>query len=172
MQRIIINENDLTSNVEIMSSFDVAYVPGFMYGNDDALEKYYRKPTLFTNKYDFVAKIGNTVPTFSSTQYYPKFTVPNLENNITGSDGFVSKAIPDSEVMFVENDADLGYRIALYLLNLGIPVYYEVMNNTIAGTASQFYIYTQVNKTETNFNYRNSVFSYFDSFYGPNRNQD
>lgn len=152
MQRIIISEKDLTSNVEVRSSYDVAYVPGFMYSNDDGLEKYYRKPTLFTNKYDFTAKIGSTVPTFSTTQYYPKFTLQNLDEGVEGTDGFVAKAIPDSEVMFAENDADLGYRIALYLLNLGIPVYYEVMNNTLTGTNTSYYVYTQVDEAVTNFN--------------------
>ena len=61
MQRIIINENDLTSNVEIMSSFDVAYVPGFMWVNDRNADTYFRKPTLFTNQYTFAAKISTHV---------------------------------------------------------------------------------------------------------------
>ena len=79
MQRIIINENDLTSNVEIMSSFDVAYVPGFMWVNDRNADTYFRKPTLFTNQYTFAAKIGGAgrgisaiPPTFAEDQPYPK----------------------------------------------------------------------------------------------------
>lgn len=137
MQRIIISESDLTSNVEIMSSYDVAYVPGFMSASDNQLEKYYRKPTLFTNKYDFLAKIGNIAPKFAEAQPYPTFV--NGEQN-----GFTKKAIPADGIMFPAGDADLGYRIALYLLNLGIPVYYEVMNNTLQGDLATYYTYKKV----------------------------
>ena len=145
MQRIIISESDLTSNVEIMSSYDVAYVPGFMFASDSDIMKYYRKPTLFTNKYDFVAKIGSTVPTFNNAQYYPVFVANQ-------SDGFTKKAIPDGGVMFAPGDADLGYRIALYLLNLGIPVYYEVMNNTTSGNLQSIYTYSKIDATQEVFN--------------------
>ena len=137
MQRIIISESDLTSNVEIMSSYDVAYVPGFMSASDNQLEKYYRKPTLFTNKYDFLSIIGNIAPKFAEAQPYPAFV--NGEQN-----GFTKKAIPADGIMFPAGDADLGYRIALYLLNLGIPVYYEVMNNTLQGDLATYYTYKKV----------------------------
>lgn len=144
MQRIIISESDLTSNVEVTSSYDVAYVPGFMNSNTDDINQYYRKPTLFTNKYDFVNKIKG-VPKFRETQEYPKF--------VSGvSDGFTSRAIPDSNIMFAEGDSDLGYRIALYLLNLGMPVYYEVMNTTNANVeGATYYNYTKIDKTQTVF---------------------
>ncbi len=143
MQRIIINESDLTSNVEVISSYDVAYVPGFMYGNDDVLATYYRKPTLFTNRYAFSNAIGSDqLPTFNESQPYPVFAV-NKETGAVISEGFTAKAIPDSGEMFAANDIDLGYRIALYLLSLGMPVYYEVMNNTVAGTFGSTWTYTK-----------------------------
>lgn len=153
MQRIVISESDLTSNVEIMSSYDVAYVPGFMYASDSELEKYYRTPTLFTNKYDFVAKVraSGTAPTFASDQMYPVFE--QHTETVEGSDGFTKRAIPESGVMFTAGDVDLGYRIALYLLNMGIPVYYEVMNNTNKyDTAAIYYKYSKIDKSQTLFN--------------------
>lgn len=149
MQRIIINENDLTSNVEIMSSFDVAYVPGFMYVNDSNVDTYYRKPTLFTNQYTFAAQIGGagrgsaaTPPTFDVDQKYPK---------VEDGEGFPARAIPESDIMFSAGEIDLGYRIAHYLLSLGIPVYYEVMNNTNSGDLLSTYTYKVVNKSQTVF---------------------
>lgn len=157
MQRIIINENDLTSNVEINSSYDVAYVPGFMVVGDDNAEDYYRKPKLFTNKYAFTSAIGSTPATFVSEQQYPVWTNGD-------ADGFPARAIPDSGVMFAEGDADLGYRIALYLLSLGIPVYYEVMNNANATGASDNYSinykYTKVDTTTAVFNPDATYYTY------------
>ena len=140
MQRIIIRERDLTSNVEGLSSYDVAYVPGFRAISGDTNDKYYRKPTLFTNRYAFQSAIGHgsqgnsALPRFSDIETYPKFS---------DGEGFPDRAIPTSEVMFNANEIDLGYRTALYLLSLGIPVYYEVMNNS-TGTFSDSWTYTKV----------------------------
>lgn len=81
MQRIIINEVDNTSNVENLSSYDVAYVPGFSSKSDSEL---YRIPTLITDIYAFRDKYGSEVPTFKTTQPYP--------------DGFPEEAIPNADV--------------------------------------------------------------------------
>ena len=144
MQRIIIRERDLTSNVEGLSSYDVAYVPGFraMSGGNDNNDRYYRKPTLFTNRYAFQSEIGHgsqgnsRPPRFSedAVQPYPKFSE---------GEGFPDRAIPSSDVMFNAGEIDLGYRTALYLLSLGIPVYYEVMNNSIEAFSNSW-TYTKV----------------------------
>lgn len=151
MQRIIISESDLSSNADVVSSYDVAYVPGFMYGSDDALETYYRQPVLFTSRYEFVNKIGSqVVPTFSADQEYPKYEAGE-------SDGFTKKAIPSSGKMFTQGDADLGYRIALYLLSLGMPVYYEVMNNTNTGTFTTTYVYKKITSEDI----FNSIITYY-----------
>lgn len=127
MRRIIINENDITSNVEVLSSYDVAYVPGFC-ATPGKAEVFYKKPTLFTNKYTFLQSMGTTVPVFAKAQAYPVATEK--------VEGFGEDAIPKvgevAENMFEAGDADTGYRIALYLLSLGIPVYYDVMNNALA----------------------------------------
>lgn len=76
MERIIIREIDNTSNVEALSSYDVAYVPGFSAGSDGATVNadLYRKPTLVTDKYQFIKLYGSTVPTFDTNQLYPVAT--------------------------------------------------------------------------------------------------
>ena len=77
MERIIIREVDNTSNVEALSSYDVAYVPGFALGPEDTAgnrtlnESLYRVPTLIKDKYEFIKTFGPTCPTFSSRQPYP-----------------------------------------------------------------------------------------------------
>lgn len=50
---------------------------------------------------------------------------PNTDGNIKA----YYPATQDTPPMFYANDADPGYRYALYLLSLGIPVYYEQMNS-------------------------------------------
>lgn len=165
MQRIIIREQDLTSNVEGLSSYDVAYVPGFRGVTSTNNDQYFRKPTLFTNRYAFQAAIGGSttsavLPVFSEAQNYPAWE--------SGKAGFPARAIPmsgDEPIpMFNANEVDLGYRIALYLLSLGIPVYYEVMNNvTTAGTYSAEYNYTKVDTTTHVFNSGLSYYTYIGS---------
>lgn len=72
MQRIIIKEEDNTSNVENLSSYDVAYVPGFAVLNDGTVNaSLYRKPQLVTDKYQFVNLYGSTAPRFATLQPYP-----------------------------------------------------------------------------------------------------
>ena len=122
MKRIIISEKDLTSNVEVISSYDVAYVPGFT-SVETAATTHYHKPTLFTNKFEFQKAIGYSPAVFATDQHYPVAG--------TGVKGFSDIAIPEDNVMFRAGATDSGYRIALYLLSLGLPVYYEVMNNTL-----------------------------------------
>ena len=67
MDRIIIREQDNTSNVESLSSYDVVYVPGF---STSPSAENYRVPVLITNKYDFVNIFGDSVPRFSEEQSY------------------------------------------------------------------------------------------------------
>lgn len=72
MDRIIIKDVDNTSNVETLSSYDVAYVPGFSNGPNNVINQdYYRTPILVTDKYDFVKKFGASAPRFTSQQAYP-----------------------------------------------------------------------------------------------------
>lgn len=164
MQRIIIREQDLTSNVEGLSSYDVAYVPGFRAIDNTNNDDYYRKPTLFTNRYAFQSAIGGStnnvsLPIFADAQPYPVWTEGTTA-------GFTPRAIPmDSNAnaipMFNANEVDLGYRIALYLLSMGIPVYYEVMNNAGADTEySTTYTYTKVDTTKNLFNSGVTYYTY------------
>ena len=91
MERIIIREVDNTSNVEQLSSYDVVYVPGFAPSPDS---KYFRNPTLFTSKYQFLRAFNNTEgstaaalpPTFEYDQPYPVATATTK--------GFPTYAIP------------------------------------------------------------------------------
>lgn len=89
MERIIIKEVDNTSNIEALSSYDVAYVPGFA-SNTDALDSLFRTPTLYTDKYAFKAAIAGTsgAPKFAAEQIYPVAT-PG------GAKGFPSYALPE-----------------------------------------------------------------------------
>lgn len=75
MERIIIREVDNTSNVEQLSSYDVVYVPGFARSPSS---EYFRTPTLFTSKYQFLNALAPTrdnmrdaMPTFAYDQEYP-----------------------------------------------------------------------------------------------------
>lgn len=93
MQRIIITEQDNTSNVEGLSSYDIVYVPGFVSENwitTEQSQKYFRTPTLVRSKYEFAQKFGNANdfhPTFSTDQPYPIAT--------DAKNGFPAYAIPN-----------------------------------------------------------------------------
>lgn len=96
MQRIIITEEDRTSNVEALSSYDVVYVPGF--SNNGASPSItnengtptFRTPTLVTSKYEFLRLFGNDglddCPRFPKDQPYPDAS--------TTAYGFPPYAIP------------------------------------------------------------------------------
>lgn len=84
MERIIINESDLTSNSAAISSYDVAYVPGFAAGGDPSLRNI---PTLVTTIYQFRELFGSAPATFDEDQYYPVATEVDR--------GFPEYAIPD-----------------------------------------------------------------------------
>ena len=52
-----------------------------------------------------------------------------ISTNLDGTIKDYYPATQDTPPMFYSGDADPGYRYALYLLSLGIPVYYEQMNS-------------------------------------------
>ena len=93
MERIIIREKDLTSNVEQLSSYDVVYVPGFSVGYND--ENLFRNPVLITSKYKFRNTFGNTCPSFPSDQPWPEAT--------STTEGFPSYAIPNYSDLVVDS---------------------------------------------------------------------
>ena len=96
MERIIIREVDNTSNVEMLSSYDVVYVPGFSKNGtppvfDGQTRSLWRNPTLVTTKYEFLRLFGaggvDDCPTFLTDQPYPIAT--------QDTEGFPSYAIPN-----------------------------------------------------------------------------
>lgn len=91
MERIIISEQDNTSNVERLASYDVAYVPGFA---STPHEEYYRTPIFVSDRYDFVNKFGSEVPRFKKSQSY----------KLNGVDLFPPEAIQNygAEISFIE----------------------------------------------------------------------
>ncbi len=91
MERIIISEQDNTSNVERLASYDVAYVPGFA---STPHEEYYRTPVFVSDRYDFVNKFGSEVPRFKKSQPY----------ELNGVDLFPPEAIQNynAEISFIE----------------------------------------------------------------------
>ena len=101
MERIIIREQDNTFNVEALSSYDVAYVPGF--GSSTTL---FRTPTLVTSKYKFLELFGENVPRFPETQDYPQAS--------TSDKGFPDWAIPGYQNLVIDSTPvmpinELGY---------------------------------------------------------------
>lgn len=90
MERIIIREEDNTFNVETLSSYDVAYVPGF--GNNPDL---FRTPTLVTSKYQFINLFGDSPITFTSEQSYPEAGL--------AANGFPTYAIPNYRSLVLDN---------------------------------------------------------------------
>lgn len=119
MERIIIREEDNTSNVEQLSSYDVVYVPGF---SDDLSDKnLFRTPTLVTSKYKFVSLYGGNCPTFDIPQDWPEATAT--------TEGFPSYAIPNYSDLVVDNspivldsfvDIDTGSDFASYFTRVNI----------------------------------------------------
>lgn len=126
MPKIEIVEYDLTSPGTNAESLDVAYVPGFvdvMNNFDkysDALPK--KKPTLFTDVKQFEAACGTQAARFKTNQYYR-----DVASGITG--GFDGVAVPYSGIMFAEGDCDPGYVMAKELLNAGLNVLFERVND-------------------------------------------
>lgn len=116
MNRIVINELDMTTNVTAVNSTDVVYIPGFSVASLDEGEPSAkpRVPTLCTTIDQFYTYFGDSAPKFVANQNYPT--------------AFSDLARPDGNLMFSRNDYDLSYIYALQLLNAGLPVIYERVN--------------------------------------------
>lgn len=129
MDRIIINEIDATSNYEVVSDYDIAYVPGFAGGGNSTINAdLYRIPTLVTDKYQFVSLFGSSPASFNGTQYYPNsfpdeavyqstYKTSFIQVEVTGFDSYV--AISESpyytEVTEIPKSADeVTFPISLY----------------------------------------------------------
>lgn len=122
MNRIIINETDITTNELPNISSDIVYVPGFsVFGAQEA-----RKPKLCTSISDFETAFGRNVPQFMNDQLYPI-------NDGTNA-GFDSAAIPTvpgangGGIWFAAKTFDPSYIYAKQLIRSGLSVVYERIN--------------------------------------------
>lgn len=142
MDRIKIFERDLTTNGSAPSITDVVYIPGFSsvkYTIDETTGATTGIPR-FTPKYcntvsDFELFFGTNPARFEADQVYP---VLRSSESIITAHGFPDYAIP-GEIKETEEglvvpvwknagDIDMSYVYAKELLNAGIPVLYERVN--------------------------------------------
>lgn len=148
MNRIVINEQDFTTNRSSSEITDIVYIPGF--ASSDATAGV-GDPKICYSLSQFRAYFGSTAPTFNTAQYYPYF---HTETEGEGSSatttqypGFPQIAIPaesDEEddystvPMFTSGAADPSYTYAVSLLSKGMTIIYERMNN-VTDPASENY---------------------------------
>ena len=119
MARIVIKESDLTTPIIAGNSSEVVYVPGFGTTNRSYLNASTAKakgtPTLCRTVAEFNAYFGSIPAVFSQDQSYPE--------------GFSNAATANAGVMIAANNVDPSYIYAKELINAGIPVLYERLND-------------------------------------------
>lgn len=137
MNRIIINELDLTTNGSNLTTTDVVFVPGFSAKpiqelNDKQISTSVARPfipTLCQSIEEFELYFGTAPAIFTEDQYYPY--------GVGAVEGFSKNAIPNIQysetdvvtpVWFKKGDPDPSYIYAKELLLSGIPVVYDRMN--------------------------------------------
>lgn len=121
MNRIIIEETDVTSNELVNIGSDVVYVPGFAVGGTQVA----RSPKLCTSISEFEKAFGESAPTFLVDQVYPL--------KIDNTPGFSVYAIPtvsgQDRIWYNGGTFDPSYVYAKELIRAGLPVVYERVNN-------------------------------------------
>ena len=126
MARIVIKESDLTTPIIAGNSSEVVYVPGFGTNNRNYLNASTAvgkgTPTLCRTVAEFNAYFGSIPAVFSQDQPYPENFSENSKNN--------------AGVMFGANTVDPSYVYAKELINAGIPVLYERLNDLSTGSAT------------------------------------
>lgn len=156
MNRIVINEQDLTTNRSSSEITDIVYIPGF--ASADASGAAVGDPKICYSVSQFKAYFGTTPPSFAATQYYPYY-----DSSSEGAKGFPAVAIPatsDEEnnlsqvTMFASGAYDPSYIYALGLLSKGITIIYERMNE-VTDPASENYDVT----VERAYSYFETIFS-------------
>lgn len=122
MRRIIINEQDITSNEAQNLGNDVVYVPGFAVGGSQPA----RSPKLCTSVSEFENAFGSQAPTFLVDQVYP------LKPATGAGKGFPAVAIPNSSgeqrIWYNQGGKDPSYVYAKELIRNGLSVVYERIN--------------------------------------------
>lgn len=140
MNRIVINEQDLTTNKSSSEITDIVYIPGFASADATASVG---DPKICYSLSQFRSYFGSAAPTFRDTQYFPYFHSAVVEGETVTYPGFPQVAIPldstDTEdystvEMFARDDsdpsslADPSYIYAASLLSKGLTIIYERMN--------------------------------------------
>ena len=119
MARIVIKESDLTTPIIATSGSEVVYVPGFGTNESNYLNASTKvgkgTPTLCTTVSEFNAYFGSIPAVFVETQTYP--------------DGFSSASKDGAGTMLAPKSVDPSYIYAKELINAGIPVLYERLND-------------------------------------------
>lgn len=130
MERIIITEKDLTSNVNASDITDVVYVPGFasaIIGGEVGgyVAPDVNIPTLCRSVVEFEAMFGgDSAPYFEVDQEYPKQFGENAIPTTVG----VGDEEQTSQIMFSAKTIDPSFIYAKELLTAGIPIIYERIN--------------------------------------------
>lgn len=144
MNRIVINEQDLTTNRSSNQITDIVYIPGFASEGGSAGVG---DPKICYSVNQFRSYFGATAPTFATDQLYPYFrTVPGSGSDpATVVPGFPVDAIPTEEeiqpqdaVMFASGTADPSYIYAVNLLSRGMTVIYERMNDVTDSSSENY----------------------------------
>lgn len=129
MAKVIIRETDLTAVSNSLQTTDVAYVPGFGSKEDAATNIKAGVPTLVQTVAQFKNLFGDVAPTASTALAY--------------SDGkWDTAGKPTSGSIIAEGEVDPGYVYAMELLNLGMPVYYELIEDMDGETFDPSNVYT------------------------------
>ena len=148
MNRIIINEQDLTTNQSSTQVTDIVYIPGFASEANAPVGV----PRICYSLSQFRSLFGATAPTFNTTQYYPYYHTAEVEvegeSQTVTYPGFPQAAIPAEEPdetidysqieMFPANAPDPSYIYAASLLSMGMTVIYERMNTVTDPSAENY----------------------------------
>ncbi len=133
MPSIVINEIDLSAGNPVLSDSDIVYVPGLVtnvagkFSPDTVISQH--TPILLTTIEEFEAACGTEPYLFTAAQDYP--------------DGFAIAATPTSGSMYEEGAPDPAYVYARELINAGLPVLYERLNDA-ATTVTVLFIYNEL----------------------------
>lgn len=121
MASIIIREEDNTSSVVSLDTYDIAYVPGF--GDVSIPNVSAFKPQLVATIEQFRSLFGSTAPVYSES-YYDGTTAPE------GWDVTVNGDFEE----FDAGNIEMGYLYAQELLLQGLPIYFERINELVEET--------------------------------------
>ena len=137
MKRIVISEADFTTNGSSFEQNNLVYIPGFASTGGTAPVGV---PQVCYSVSQFKNLFGATAPTFKTAQKYPVFasgTTPGFLAVAIPQDGTDTDDLSDIE-WFGVNDPDPSYVYALSLLQQGLTVVYERMNDVTDSTADNY----------------------------------